>query len=219
MAAIMGIIAIIFIIMATIFLRNTVVPKFLKLSGYIMAFAAAFMPVYTLSIMGESFDFNAIALIKGLNINPNALNTVDIKSSPFYIVLFALPVICAAVTLIRDNKMFNIATAILSLLGIFTSCLMVFKQLEIGNIIKISINIGIVVMLISYGISLAISIIKIYSFINIEEKKPIEPVNIGEKNIEEYFRNSEKTVCSVCGEENNSSCNYCKKCGRGLKGE
>lgn len=218
-AAIMGIIAIIFIIMATIFLRNTVVPKLLKLSGYIMAFVAAFMPVYTLTIMGESFDINAITLIKGLSINPEALNNIDIKSSYFYIVLFVLPVVSIAVTLIKDNKIFNISTAVLSLMGIFASCLMIFKQLEIGSIIKISINVGIVVMLISYGVSLAISIIKIYSYINIEEKKPIEPVDIGEENIEDYFRNSETTVCPACGQRNNWDCNYCKKCGMGLKGE
>ncbi|MGN1318375.1 MAG: hypothetical protein ACI4VF_05110 [Lachnospirales bacterium] len=220
MAVMLSIIAVMFVVLATIFLRNTVVPKLLRLSGYIMAFMAAFMPIYTLTILNTSCDINAVYLIKGLKFSANLGYSMDIKGNIFYIFLFVLPVLCSF-TVIKDNKFFNIISAFLSVIGVLTCTILVFKQLEIGSVIKISINIGMVIMFLSYGLSLAISIIKIYSFINVqnEDKPPIEPVNIGEENIEDYFRDSVLVTCRKCGEKNVPNCNFCKKCGEKLKGE
>lgn len=204
------------IVLILIFMRNTIVPSLLRLSCFIAAFAAAFMPVYTLIIMGESMDLNALDLIKGLSFTSDFGYNMDTKSNLFYIVLFALPVIGAAITLPKGGKLTDIAGAILSLLGVFTCCLMLFKQIEIGNIIKLDINIGLVIMFIAYGAALAISIVRIYGYLNSADEKPIEPVNIDHEDIAEYFRNNEKAICKACGQENIQGCNYCKKCGEKL---
>lgn len=167
--SILCIITVIVLLAAVFFLKDSIVPKLVKLSGFIGAGTSLFLPAYSINIMGQSFDVNIIDCITGINMNSDYGHPINIKSNLFYIVLFIIPVTGIIVTLIKNNKIANIVTAILSLIGIFIACLMLFKQLEIGSIIKISANIGIAVMFAAYIISIAISIIMIYGSINKEE--------------------------------------------------
>lgn len=163
--------AVIVLMLIVFLLKDSVVPKLVKLSGFIGGIIALFLPAYTISIMNEAFEINVIDCIMGINLTSGYGYPANIKSNPIYIVFFIIPLAGIVMTLVKDSKIANAATAILSLLGIFSACTMLFKQLEIGTIIRISANIGIAVMFAAYIISLAISIIKIYGSIKKEEEQ------------------------------------------------
>lgn len=205
---------IILIIIALYLCRNTVVPKLIKLGGFITAVAALILPVYTISVMGESTNVNILDFIIGININGGLGYSETIKSNYFYIVLFVIPIIGIVATVVKDNKITNMLTAFLSFLGLFAGCMLLFKQVEIGSIIKISANIGIVIMFIAYGVSIGISIMGIYSNID-KEIKQEENMDTSDKNENTDVNNkiNEKAICPKCGQENPLNFRYCKKCG------
>lgn len=214
---IMCILVIMSLALIVIFTRNTVVPKYIKFGGYIAAIIATFLPNYTLTVMDKTISINVLYIIRGINFQVANGYDINIKSNLFYLALYIIPVIGIIVTVAKDSKLANIITAILSIFGVIMGCMMLFKQFEISSIFKLSVDIGLVVMLIGYGFVLAISIIKIYSHINNEENRiPIEPHNMDEENLEDYFQKGSMIICPKCGQENIPNCNYCKKCGERL---
>lgn len=215
--SILCIAAVLFLITLAICLKGTIVPKLIKLSGFVCAIMATFMPNYTIVIRNYSFDVSIVNFIFGCNLNVPYGNDTTVVGNIYYVFLFILPVAGILMTIIKDTKLSNIITAVISLVGLFTGCILLFKQIIIRDIVAININIGIVFMFIAYAVTLIISIIRIYATIHKDNNKvPVTPVKIKSENIEAYMRESNKTVCDDCGEENLKSSKFCKKCGKEL---
>ena len=209
--------AALFLITVAICLKGTIVPKLIKLSGFVCAIIAAFMPNYTIVIRNYSFDVSIVNFILGCNLDVPVGNDPMVVGNIYYVFLFILPVAGILITIIRDTKLSNIITAVISLMGLFTGCILLFKQIVIRDIVAININIGIVFMFIAYAVALIISIIRIYATIYKDNDKiSVTPDKIKNKNIEDYMRENNRTVCVNCGEENLKYSKFCKKCGEEL---